>query len=410
MHVTWGIPPPPPERTREWALLHRIITLPDYSGKARIFLHNIAAGMDSDRAPSATRSSEDAEKFEADTEQYFRAGVFQSSVVPGKPLNPDRDFAVTTLTADEGTLMRADLLTPKSQELYGQLIAKGKLVVEANEGLGLLALRDGDQRRAREYFEKALRRGLTQCCDDHGVRRYGRRSRRRHQTRAGRAAIDPRYAPARWLIGEQTNDPRMRALQWKRATEMEPRRVEWWVMYARFCLEQKQYAEAGRAWMAAAQATPDPAKREEYLAARGRLDEQRLDSEAEVRKRERDEQARELEQLKTQARKEIADMEARTNRTSASKDPVFEWTDVHGTEVAGTLTATECIGKQYRLHLTTPEGQKLVFSVKDASHIDYGGERFKFSCGVQKPRAVSLTYKPLGAGAITGEVMGIESR
>ena len=30
VHVTWGAPPPPAERTREWALLHRVITQSDY--------------------------------------------------------------------------------------------------------------------------------------------------------------------------------------------------------------------------------------------------------------------------------------------------------------------------------------------------------------------------------------------
>ncbi len=35
VHVTWGAPPPAAERTREWALLHRIITQPDTSGRAR---------------------------------------------------------------------------------------------------------------------------------------------------------------------------------------------------------------------------------------------------------------------------------------------------------------------------------------------------------------------------------------
>ena len=36
VHVTWGAPPPAAERTREWALVHRIVTQPDDAAKAKI--------------------------------------------------------------------------------------------------------------------------------------------------------------------------------------------------------------------------------------------------------------------------------------------------------------------------------------------------------------------------------------
>src|SRR5579862_2088088 len=78
VHVTWGTPPPQPERTREWALLHRIITQPDYSGKARIYLHNLSSGMDSGAA-SRNALGEDAPKFEAEVDRYYAAGVFTPS-------------------------------------------------------------------------------------------------------------------------------------------------------------------------------------------------------------------------------------------------------------------------------------------------------------------------------------------
>src|SRR5580700_339357 len=65
VHVTWGSPPPPAERTREWALLHRVITQPDYAGKAKIYLHNLAAGMDQSGA-IRNAFGEDGTKFEDD--------------------------------------------------------------------------------------------------------------------------------------------------------------------------------------------------------------------------------------------------------------------------------------------------------------------------------------------------------
>ena len=114
VHVTWGAPPPPAERTREWAMLHRIITQPDYAGKAKIYLHNLAAGMEPNAAAARNALGEDGSKFDAEVDRYYAAGVFNTSAAPSRPINPDRDFNTTMLTSDEGDLMRADLLTPAS--------------------------------------------------------------------------------------------------------------------------------------------------------------------------------------------------------------------------------------------------------------------------------------------------------
>src|SRR5580698_6911685 len=154
VHVTWGGPPPPAERTREWALLQRVITQPDYAGKAKIYLHNLAAGMDQSGA-IRNAFGEDATKFEADVNQYYSAGVFNTAVAPNRPLNPDRDFNTTFLTADEGQLMRADLLTPASAAIYQSLLKAGKDAAEANEGLAMLAMRDADPVMRGRALEKA---------------------------------------------------------------------------------------------------------------------------------------------------------------------------------------------------------------------------------------------------------------
>src|SRR5580704_3041059 len=154
VHVTWGAPPPQAERTRDWALLHRVITQSDYAGSAKIYLHNLAAGMDRGAA-SRNAFGENGTKFEADVDSYYAAGVFNTSVAPNRPLNPDRDFSTTALTSDEGELMRADLLTPASTAIYQSLLQAGKQTAEANEGLGVVAMRDKDQAKARTYMEAA---------------------------------------------------------------------------------------------------------------------------------------------------------------------------------------------------------------------------------------------------------------
>lgn len=407
-HVTWGTPPPPSERTRDWAMLHRIITQPDYAGKARVYLHNLAAGMD--RA-AATRNAlgEDAKKFDADTDNYYAAGNFPTATAPYRPINPDHDFSVTTLTSDEGLLIRADLLNTKSAELYKQLLGLGKHQPEANEGLGLLATRANDLPHAREYFQAALDAGSKNAVMITTYAGLLEDTAKAVKLLQQAISIDPKYAPARWMMGEKSNDPRMKLFQWKQATALAPRNMDWWVRYAQLCVEQKQFQEAGRAWLSASQAAPDAAHREEYLANRGRIDEQRLHSEDEIRQREQAEQAREIEALKAQARKEIADLEARANKNApSSKDPVFDWTEIHGETKEGTLDSVDCAGKQYRLHISTAGHQTFIFLIRDLSKIEFTGERVKISCTIQKPRAVSVTYKPLPTGPIAGEVTGLE--
>ncbi|MES1260678.1 MAG: hypothetical protein ABUS49_02995, partial [Acidobacteriota bacterium] len=277
VHVTWGNPPPPAERTREWALIHRLITQPDYAGRAHIYLHNLAEGMDSN---GAIRSlSEDPAKLNAEVDRYFAAGVFAGTAAPNRPLNPDRDFNTTVLTTDEGQLARADLLTPGSAAIYQGLLKAGKQLAEANEGLAMLAMREGDREATRRYMEAARTAGTRNVV---ALTRYGAMTddAERAQTVLKEAlTIDPKYAEAHWFLGEKIEDPARRRGEWKQAVELAPRNHEWWAKYAQLCVDGKQYAEAGRAWLAAAQAAPNRELRERFLASRGQIDELRLNDE-----------------------------------------------------------------------------------------------------------------------------------
>ena len=268
VHVTWGAPPPPAERTREWAMLHRLITRPDYSGRAHIYLHNLASGMDSN---AAIRSlSEDPVGLNSEIDRYLAAGVFTAVPAPNRPLNPERDFSTSILTSDEGQLMRADLLTPASEGLYKALLKAGKHVAEDNEGLGILAMRAGDVNEARNYMEAARRTGTKNAVALTSYSALEKDPERAITILKEALSADDKYAPAHWALGERISEPARRLAEWKQAVALAPRNAEWWAKYAKLCEDQKQYAEAGRAWLAAAQAAPDVPHREQYLAARGR--------------------------------------------------------------------------------------------------------------------------------------------
>lgn len=410
VHVTWGAPPPAAERTRDWALLQYLITRPETAGLAHIYLHNLATGMD---ANGAIRSmGEDVQKFNADVDRYFAAGVFQAVQAPNRALNGERDFITTVLAADDFQLARADMLGPDAEALYTSLLKDGKHPVEANEGLGFLALKAGDEDKASEYFAEAYKAGSRNVV---ALTTYGKSEKHYDvaiEVLQKALEIDPKYAPAHWELGDKYDDPGQRLAEWKIALGLNPHNVDWWVTYARLNEGQKHWAEAGRAWVAAAEATTDPAKRDTYLKARAAIEQQRLDDEAAEKKRAADAQAAELERLKASARKEIADAETRANAQNTKKGdnaPVVDWwDDANSSSLIGTLTRVDCVGKQLRLQVKDAGGAARVLLITDPNGIDVKGGEMKFSCGVQKPRAVVIRYKPSTASGVFGEVTGIE--
>lgn len=397
-HVLWGGPPDGGQITRDWALLHFVITNPETAARARIYLHNLASGMD---RPSAIKNAfgKDATTFDAEVERHLQAGKFEATAGPSRPINPNRDFHTTQLTSDEGILMQADLLNGSSESLYRQLLQQGKEIQAANEGLGLLAERSRDLESARNYFQKALDAGSKNVVMMTKYAAIELDAKAASDLLLKAIAIDPKYAPARWTLGEKTLDPRMRLFQWKKATELSPRNWEWWAVYASACLEQKQYAEAGRAWVAAAQSAPDEARREQFFAAREKIAIQKLDQEDGDRRREQEANAREIEQLKAKARKEIADLESRVNKNPiSSKDKIVDWADVNGVSITGNALRYECQGAQRLFHLRVGE-KEMVFAMPKGD---------KTPCGALRPQTAVVTYIPAKAGVLAGDVLSIE--
>jgi tetratricopeptide (TPR) repeat protein len=410
IHVTWGAPPPRAERTREWALIHMLITTPEYSGRAHIYLHNLAEGMNSN---GAVRSlSEDPDKFNAAVDAYYMAGVYNTAVAPNRPLNPDRDFATTLMTSDEGQLARADLLTPGSAAIYESLLKAKKMVAEANEGLAIIAMRDNDNLTARNYMEEALRQGTKNVV---ALTQYASRlkdSERAIEILHQALTIDPKYPEAHWALGEKIADGPRRSTEWKQAVALAPRRYDWWEKYAELCVSLKMYAEAGRAWVAAAQAAPDVDHREKFLAARGSIDQLRMDDEAAERRKQAAAQAAEMARLKSAAQKELADLEARVNTKAPSPDvKTVDWFDVNGSEhIEGTLTRVVCSGKQYQLEVKGEVGKLQRLLITDPAQVGISGGDPTIACGVlKKPRPLTVTFKPTkDSKGFVGEVTGID--
>jgi Tfp pilus assembly protein PilF len=389
-----------------------LITQPEYSGRAHIYLHNLANGMDSN---GAIRSlSEDPAKFNAAVDAYYIAGDFKGTVAPNRALNTERDFSTTGLTSDEGQLMRADLLMLGSTAIYQSLLESGKHAAEDNEGLAILAMRAGNTEQARHYMEAARTAGTQNFI---ALTSYGSLEKDPERAIAilkEALTLDPKYAEAHWALGEKISDKPRRMMEWKQAVALAPRNYQWWEQYAQLCIDQKQYAEAGRAWLAAAQAAPDIQHKEQYLASRGQIDQLRLDDEAAVRRREAAARAAEIDRLKNQARKELADLEARANAKPLSKEELartVDWTDIHGSaKLTGTLVKIQCVARQFQLDIKDEIGKVQRLVVADPSMLEITGGDGTLSCVAnQKPRAVIVTYKPTtDRKGFSGEITGIE--
>ena len=323
--------------------------------------------------------------------------MFNTAQAPNRPLNPDRDFTTTNLTTDEGQLARADLLTPGSAAIYQSLLKANKEVAEANEGLAILAMRAGDNEQAQHYMEAARSAGTHNVV---ALTEYGMMTRdsERAQTILKEAlTIDPKYAEAHWALGEKIFDPPRRLAEWKQAVALAPRRFDWWARYAQLCQDQKQYAEAGRAWLAAAQSAPTPEQRELYLASRGQIDQLRLDDEEAERRKEAAARAAEIDALKAKARKELADAEARYSTKPLTKDDkVVDWTDVNGSaSISGSLTRVQCVNKQLQLEVKDEMGKVRRLLVPDPAQISVLGGDGTLACGgAQKPRQVTIRFRP----------------
>ena len=410
VHVEWGAPPPSADRTRDWALVHKLITQPETAGRAHIYLHNLATGMDQN---GAIRSlGEEPAKFNANVDAYFAASVFQAVQAPNRPLNPDRDFVTNELSADDFQLAKADLLGPDAEQLYVSLLKANKHMIEANEGLGFLALRAGDEDKAADYFGEAYKNGSRNVI---ALTTYGKSEKHYDvgiEVLQKALKIDPNYAPAHWELGDKYDDPKQRLAEWKTALNLAPHNVEWWATYARLNEGQKQWAEAGRAWMAAAEASTDPAKRQEFLDARAKIEQQRLDDLAAEKRRDDEAKAAELNRLKAQARQELAAAEARANALNTKKGdaPTVDWwgDGADGPSVTGTLTSVECAGQQLKMQVKESGGAVRTMLIADPNSINVVGGEMKFACGVQKPRAILIHYKPSKVAGIYGEVIGIE--
>src|SRR3954452_7335957 len=353
IHITVGAPPP--QTDLDWARIHLLVTDPEYFGKIRVLLANLRRGVDEEPAYRNAFAKSPAD-IDAQAKRHFAAGNFQTTSLSSRPL-AESDFPERPVSDADAKLARADLLAGKASTSEYQGLLKDRVkIAEAEEGLGLLALRDGAKDEARQHFKLSIEAGSGSARCHIEYAKLEPDNEKATQALLKAAGINSKLDEPFVLMARRDTDPRKRLMHWKAATERNPRNPDYWQSLADSYLAEHNYSEAAKAWKQGEQAATDPAVRDKMRAARVSIEQQRLDYEAAEKQRAAEEDARDLDKLKAQARAEVKALESKYNKGAAKSDaPVVEWWNgpKPDRKVSGTLKQVDCLGAQARLTVQT---------------------------------------------------------
>ena len=411
IQISVGAPPPEPDL--DWARIHLLVTAPEYFGRLKVLLYNLRRGVDEDPAYHNAYGKSAAE-IEAVVRRHFEAGNFQPGTISSLPMAP-KDFVERAVADSDARLARADLLAgDASASEYAALLRAHVKVPEAEEGLGLLALRAHRPDDARRHLFAAMDAASTsaRCYIEYAKLEPDNAKATKALLRA--AGINPKLDEPFALMAARDTDPDKRAAHWKAAAERNPRNPVYWKELAECYLAVHNYSEAAKAWSAGEQAATDPAERERMRQARMAIERQRLEYEDAERQRQAEEDARELAKLKQQALADVHALEAKYSDGSAKpgEKPVPWWDGPKpGGKIHGMLKQVECLGAQARLAVEGDDHKTVKLLVADSAKVAIlgaGGQTL--GCGRQAPRAVSIEYfpKPNARLGTAGEVATIE--
>lgn len=389
IHITAGEPPLHPDL--DWARIHLLVVDPEYYGKLRVLAYNLRKGVDADAA-YGNAFGKSAAAIDTEVTKHLAAGNFQTTMLNSRPLSP-RDFQEREVSQNDARLARADLLASQSAGEYQTLLKDHEKVPEAEEGLGLLALREHNPQAARQHFEAATAAGSTsaRCYIEYAKLEPDNAKATQALLRA--AGINPKLDEPFALLAARDTDPAKRIGHWKEAADRNPRNASYWKNLAEAYLAEKDFDGAAKAWTQGEQAATDPAERQRMRQARLAIEQQRLDY-LDAQKRQ---EAADLEKLKDQARAQVHALEQKYAEPDAAGTKAVPWWDgpKPSGKIAGMLTRVDCLGKQARLSIAG-DGQKVTkLLVPDAAKIVLlGGGDQTLGCGAQKARPVTVEYFP----------------
>ncbi len=361
-HVLLGAPPGDlsAERLRAWARMQMLATLPDYSGKVRVYLNNMQQTGDESVAVRNAFDTTPA-KLDALVDAYIKAGKFEAVSVGGEPLDPNRDFPERVLDKLE------------MDEVLAELASDGKTFPpDSPRGLA--------EQRGRENLEAAIR-------------------------------ANPHWAEPYSKLAELETDPAKEIQELKMAATLDPRNAENWQDLAEAQAAAHLYVEAAKSWSQAERNAADDAERARIHTARMALDTKRADFTEDEKRREVDDAAKDLERVKAAAAAEVhaaekaadarADARLKESKTGSptkppAQKPVDWWDDPKGEKVEGKLTRVDCFNGPLRLTIQKEGGAVVRVAVRNLKSLTvHGADEAVFGCGASRPtRKIRLVYQP----------------
>ncbi len=410
--ITLGAPVPPAERDEAWARIHLLQTTPEYSGKIRVLLYNLQHGVDPGPA-YRNAFGKDPGEIEKQAAAYLAAGKFGTWPGNSKPISAQRDFR-PSYEAPPAAVGLADLKlvahATDAAAAYEALLKTAPAV--ANEGLGLLATAPEGRRK---YLAAAVEAGTK------SARAYAEYARivespvKRREALAEAARLNPRWAEPHILRASLETDPLRKLQALQAAAKLAPRDSGVWRSLAEQYMALDKYADAARAWTAAANAATNDAERQSIRAARQSIEDKRLEWQAAERRRIQEEREREMKQLRDKSLSEVRAAEARANAAAPPPPPdrvivpMFEGGAPQG-RVRGNIIRIECMPPMARFTVRTEAGTVRLLGRDPAKILVSGGEA-RFDCGpVDPPRLAVIEFFPKmdEKTGTTGEVAAID--
>jgi len=368
--ITVGAPPGagefPEERMRAWAKIQMLATLPEFSGKLRVYLNNLQQGGEEEMATHNAYNLTPAE-LDKRAEAYFAAGHFAAVPVVGVPVIPGRDFRETRIP-DAG-----------AAALIEDLKADGKdFPPESPRGL----LKQG----TRESLAAAMK-------------------------------ANPKWAEPHIALADIEYDPVEKAKELKLAAALEPRNSGLWEALALAQKDSQLFADAQKSWVMAERNAANDADKARLRKARLDMADQRAEFEIRAKKRKASEEAEDLERVKQAAEARIHAAEDAANKRNGTLKPgaivVPWWNDEDGEKLSGKLTSVDCLnGNALRLTVQPATGAAVRLMIPDSHNLAVkGASEVRFLCGVQKtPKAINLVHdgKPDAQQGTIGNVRTVE--
>lgn len=415
-HITLGDPVPQAERTHDWALLHLVISKPDYLDRAHILLTNLQQSGDFDAACRNAFQKSGAQ-INQEADDYLKAGNFAPVSISGRAINV-RYKKLEQVDRQDVLALTADLLMAAGSPDAAKAYAFGG--TRGDEGLGLLALKAQKRDDARDLFDHAVGAGTLDARPwlEDGRLEADQKTARADFERAAR--LNPRWAEPYIQMADQEFDPGKRADLLKKAVALDPRNVDLWQTLASAEKAARNFTEMQKAWGGAERAAANDEERARIHQVRLQQDQEQIDIEKADRKRIAEEKEQDLQRVKAQSDAAIhaAEEEARKklNPDGAAPPTNAVWMDElkGNASLDGVFLRLECLsGDQARMVIKTSDGKTVPLLIRSPGQISLSGGEKTMGCGVQpgSPRVhVEYDAKPDAKMRTTGDVTSIEFR